>query len=80
MCLRSAYFQQIEEDVQKYSKVITELKAAISTFKTKDMTELIKFHKHVESILEKLTDETQVNITEKVCYFHYASTSISISS
>jgi len=44
------------------------------------MTELIKFHKHVESILEKLTDETQVNITEKVCYFHYASTSISISS
>ncbi|KAJ6935460.1 hypothetical protein NC652_010467 [Populus alba x Populus x berolinensis] len=57
---RSAYFQQIEEDVQKYSKVITELKAAISTFKTKDMTELIKFHKHVESILEKLTDETQV--------------------
>ncbi|KAJ6935421.1 hypothetical protein NC652_010437 [Populus alba x Populus x berolinensis] len=56
---RSAYFQQIEEDVQKYSKVITELKAAISTFKTKDMTELIKFHKHVESILEKLTDETQ---------------------
>ncbi|KAI9395843.1 hypothetical protein POPTR_004G038400v4 [Populus trichocarpa] len=57
---RSAYFQQIEEDVQKYSKEITELKAAISTFKTKDMTELIKFHKHVESILEKLTDETQV--------------------
>lgn len=75
MCLRSAYFQQIEEDVQKYSKVITELKAAISTFKTKDMTELIKFHKHVESILEKLTDETQVNITEKVCYFYYSSTS-----
>uniref|UniRef100_A0A6N2LD30 Hydroxyproline-rich glycoprotein family protein n=1 Tax=Salix viminalis TaxID=40686 RepID=A0A6N2LD30_SALVM len=57
---RSAYFQQIEEDAQKYSKAITELKAAISTFKTKDMAELIKFHKHVESILEKLTDETQV--------------------
>ncbi|KAJ6402045.1 hypothetical protein OIU84_014173 [Salix udensis] len=57
---RSAYFQQIEEDAQKYSKAIIELKAAISTFKTKDMAELIKFHKHVESILEKLTDETQV--------------------
>ncbi|CAK7350648.1 unnamed protein product [Dovyalis caffra] len=57
---RSSYFQQIEEDAQKYAKAITELKAAISTFKTKDMTELIKFHKHVESILEKLTDETQV--------------------
>lgn len=57
---RSAYFQQIEEDVQKYAKPITELKTAISTFQTKDMTELIKFHKHVESVLENLTDETQV--------------------
>ncbi|KAF9683541.1 hypothetical protein SADUNF_Sadunf04G0024500 [Salix dunnii] len=51
---------QIEEDAQKYSKAITELRAAISTFKTKDMAELVKFHRHVESILEKLTDETQV--------------------
>ncbi|XWS15709.1 hypothetical protein CRYUN_Cryun34aG0025200 [Craigia yunnanensis] len=60
MTKRSAYFQQIEEDVEKYAKSITELKTAISTFKTKDMTELLKFHKHAESFLENLTDETQV--------------------
>jgi len=75
LCIRSAYFQQIEEDVQKHAKAVTELKATISSFKTKDLTELIKFHKHVESILENLTDETQVNIAEKVCYFHYSSMS-----
>nr|POF03722.1 uncharacterized protein CFP56_06642 [Quercus suber] len=57
---RSAYFQQIEEDVQKYAKSITELRSVISTFKTKDMAELIKFHKNVECILENLTDESQV--------------------
>ncbi|KAM3700255.1 hypothetical protein ACJW30_05G084400 [Castanea mollissima] len=57
---RSAYFQQIEEDVKKYAKSITELRSVISTFKTKDMAELIKFHKNVESILETLTDESQV--------------------
>ncbi|KAK8524446.1 hypothetical protein V6N12_029312 [Hibiscus sabdariffa] len=57
---RSAYFQQIEEDVEKYAKSITELKTAISTFSTNDMTKLLKFHKHVESILENLSDETQV--------------------
>ncbi|XP_065877186.1 uncharacterized protein At4g04980 [Euphorbia lathyris] len=57
---RSAYFQQIEEDVQKYASSIMELKKEISTFKNNDMTELIKFHKHVESILEHLTDESQV--------------------
>lgn len=59
--LRSAYFQQIEEDVEKHAKSITELKSSISTFQTKDMAELLKFHKQVESILEKLTDESQVN-------------------
>ncbi|GMI93404.1 hypothetical protein HRI_003009700 [Hibiscus trionum] len=57
---RSAYFQQLEEDVEKYAKSITELKTAINTFSTNDMTKLLKFHKHVESILENLTDETQV--------------------
>ncbi|GAV74431.1 hypothetical protein CFOL_v3_17911, partial [Cephalotus follicularis] len=57
---RSAYFQQIEEDVQKYSKLITELKVSISSFQAKEMDDLLKFHKHVESILENLTDETQV--------------------
>ncbi|GMI77601.1 hypothetical protein HRI_001429400 [Hibiscus trionum] len=57
---RSAYSQQIEDDVEKYAKSITELKTAISTFSTNDMTKLLKFHKHMESILENLTDETQV--------------------
>ncbi|MBA0662429.1 hypothetical protein Goklo_006552, partial [Gossypium klotzschianum] len=60
MTKRSTYFIQIEEDVQKYEKSIKELRTSISTFKTADMSELIKFNKHVESILEKLTDETQV--------------------
>ncbi|XP_062162974.1 uncharacterized protein At4g04980-like isoform X2 [Alnus glutinosa] len=60
MTKRSAYFQQIEEDVQKYAKSITDLKLTINTFQTKDMAELIKFHKTIESILEHLTDESQV--------------------
>ncbi|GKV00889.1 hypothetical protein SLEP1_g13500 [Rubroshorea leprosula] len=60
MTKRSAYFQQIEEDVQKYSKVITELRSSISSFKSKDMIEMNEFHKHVESVLESLADETQV--------------------
>lgn len=60
MTKRSAYFQQIEEDVQKYAKSIMELKSAITSFQTKDMPELLKFHKHVESHLEALTDESQV--------------------
>ncbi|XP_010533899.1 PREDICTED: uncharacterized protein At4g04980 [Tarenaya hassleriana] len=60
MTKRSSYFQQIEEDVQKYMKSINELKAEISKFQTKDMTELLNFHRRVESVLEKLTDETQV--------------------
>ncbi|KAE8732504.1 Toll-Interleukin-Resistance domain family protein [Hibiscus syriacus] len=60
MTKRSDYFQQIEEEVEKYAKSITELKTAISTFSTNDMTKLLKFHKHVESILENVTDEIQV--------------------
>lgn len=59
-CSRSAYFQQIEEDVKNHAKAITELKPSISTFQSSDMNELLKFHKHVESILEHLTDESQV--------------------
>lgn len=70
MCLRSAYFQQIEEDVQKYAKSITELRSVISTFKTKDMAELIKFHKNVECILENLTDESQVHIIYRSLLIH----------
>lgn len=65
---RSAYFQQIEEDVQKYSNSITALKSSISTFKNKDMNELITYHKYVESILENLADETQVT-TVKIVQF-----------
>jgi len=59
---RSSYFQQIEEDVQKYTQHIIELRSSITNFKTKEMTELIKFHKEVESVLEKLTDESQVSL------------------
>ncbi|KAM5588319.1 uncharacterized protein ABKV19_006653 [Rosa sericea] len=60
MTKRSAYFQQIEEDVQKYSKAIINMRTTLSSFQTKDMNELLEFHKKVESILENLTDETQV--------------------
>ncbi|KAL5576797.1 hypothetical protein UlMin_018496 [Ulmus minor] len=60
MTKRSAYFQQIEEDVQKYAKPIREMRTVISSFQTKDKEELLKFHKEVESILEHLTDESQV--------------------
>ncbi|CAL0331407.1 unnamed protein product [Lupinus luteus] len=57
---RSSYFQQIEEDVQKYTQEIINLRSTITDFKTKDMTELSKFHKDVETVLENLTDESQV--------------------
>ncbi|KAL0398626.1 UNVERIFIED_CONTAM: hypothetical protein Sradi_2205900 [Sesamum radiatum] len=60
MTKRSAYFQQIEEDVKNHAGTIKEVKAAINSFETSDMNELLKFHKYVESQLEKLTDETQV--------------------
>lgn len=60
MTKRSSYFQQIEEDVKNYSDSIKEVKSALVSFQTTDMDELIKFHKYVESHLEKLTDETQV--------------------
>ncbi|CAL5213404.1 unnamed protein product [Lathyrus oleraceus] len=60
MTKRSSYFIQIEEDVQKYTKQILELRPKITNFKTNNMTELSNFQKDVESILEKLTDESQV--------------------
>ncbi|ESQ38097.1 hypothetical protein EUTSA_v10029342mg [Eutrema salsugineum] len=60
MTKRSSYFQQIEEDVRKYAEAIDELKSSIQHFQTKDMKELLEFHSKVESVLEKLTDETQV--------------------
>ncbi|KAM0950984.1 putative protein CHUP1 [Dioscorea sansibarensis] len=60
MTKRSAYFRQIEEDVQKHSISIMEMKSAIESFKTKDMLELINFRQDIEKRLECLTDETQV--------------------
>ncbi|CAN1810755.1 Uncharacterized protein At4g04980 [Linum perenne] len=57
---RSAYFRQIEEDAQTYAEEITRLKRELSSFKTKDMTELVSFYNYVESVLENLTDESQV--------------------
>ncbi|KAM3251641.1 hypothetical protein P3L10_005711 [Capsicum annuum] len=60
MTKRSAYHQQIEEDVKVHAKTIKEMKTVITSSQTSDMSELIKFHKTVESHLEKLTDESQV--------------------
>lgn len=62
--IRSAYFQQIEEDVEKHAKTINEMKAALSSFQTKDMSELLKFHQYIELHLEDLTDESQVTSHE----------------
>lgn len=60
MTKRSAYFHQIEEDVEKYSQMVMKLGVDIHSFKNKDMDELLKFHRDVEQHLEKLSDETQV--------------------
>ncbi|KAL4313232.1 hypothetical protein GQ457_01G033340 [Hibiscus cannabinus] len=57
---RSPFFKQIEEDVETHGKSILELKAAINSFETKDMAQLIKFQQDMEAILEVLTDESQV--------------------
>ncbi|EOA34013.1 hypothetical protein CARUB_v10021509mg [Capsella rubella] len=57
---KSAYFLQIQDDIAKYMKSINELKIEITKFQTKDMTELLNFHSRVESVLENLTDESQV--------------------
>lgn len=48
-----------------YKKAINELKTEISNFRSKDITEIQKFHRYVESVLEKLTDETQVSCNNK---------------
>jgi len=48
--------------MQTHGKTIMDLKAKINSFQTKDMIELIKFRNFIESHLENLTDETQVNI------------------
>ena len=43
------------------------MRTTISSFQTKDMDELLKFHRNVESVLEKLTDETQVDYILVYC-------------
>ncbi|KAF4363826.1 hypothetical protein F8388_000491, partial [Cannabis sativa] len=50
---RSAYFRKIEEDVEKYTNPILELKSSISCFETKDKDKLLKFHKNVELVLSR---------------------------
>lgn len=40
-----------------------ELRAKITTFKNTDMIEILKFRNQIESLLEKLTDESQVSPT-----------------
>eukprot|EP00253_Pinus_taeda_P012990 PITA_12990 len=57
---RSSYFQKIQEDVQRFATPIMEMKHAIECFETRNMDELLKFHRYVELHLEELTDETQV--------------------
>ncbi|XP_010458483.1 PREDICTED: uncharacterized protein At4g04980-like [Camelina sativa] len=57
---KSPYFQKIEEDVRVYMNSIKELKTEITKFQNKDITELQKLHHRVESVLDKLEDETQV--------------------
>ncbi|VFQ93845.1 unnamed protein product [Cuscuta campestris] len=60
MMKRSAYFQRIEEDVNKHHQEIIELMKAINSFQAKDMPELLQFCKEVEKHLDKLTDESKV--------------------
>lgn len=60
MAKRSPYFKQIEEDVQNHASSIMQMKSAINSFRTKDMSELRKFHQYVELHLKDLSDESQV--------------------
>lgn len=64
---RSAYFQQIEGDVQQHAECILETKVAIECFETSDMDHLLRFHESVEIQLEDLTDETQVGQLFLLC-------------
>ncbi|KAK1378825.1 Phosphoinositide-binding clathrin adaptor, N-terminal [Heracleum sosnowskyi] len=60
MTKRSSYFLQIEEDVKNHAESVKEVKKNLNSFQATDMNELLKFHRDVESHLEKLTDESQV--------------------
>ncbi|CAI6004633.1 unnamed protein product [Closterium sp. NIES-65] len=57
---RSAYFQQIEADVVKHADAIWQAKADLEAFQTTDFEELVAFRAKIESLLQDLTDETQV--------------------
>ncbi|CAI7779285.1 unnamed protein product, partial [Closterium sp. NIES-53] len=56
----SAYFQQIEADVVKHADAIWQAKADLEAFQTTDFNELVSFRAKIESLLQDLTDETQV--------------------
>lgn len=71
---RSSYFRQIEEDVEKHSASILKMISSLNSFKTKDMKELSRFHQNIEQVLEKLTDETQVELHAII---HYSLLSVS---
>ncbi|CAI5504670.1 unnamed protein product [Closterium sp. Naga37s-1] len=58
--LSSAYFQQIEADVVKHADAIWQAKADLEAFQTTDFEELVAFRAKIESLLQDLTDETQV--------------------
>jgi hypothetical protein len=60
LMIRSTYYQKIEEDCIKYRSSILEIQSALVAFKATNMTELLKFHQHVEDHLENLSDERQV--------------------
>lgn len=48
--------------MQRYHEPIEESKKELDSFETADMEQLLRFHKKLESILENLTDETQVTL------------------
>eukprot|EP00252_Welwitschia_mirabilis_P008225 TRINITY_DN19964_c0_g2_i1.p1 TRINITY_DN19964_c0_g2~~TRINITY_DN19964_c0_g2_i1.p1 ORF type:complete len:719 (+),score=165.02 TRINITY_DN19964_c0_g2_i1:221-2158(+) len=57
---KSSFFQKIAKDVECFATEIEEMKTQIESFETKNMDDLLKFYLDVESLLEKLTDESQV--------------------
>lgn len=57
---RSAYFRKIEDDVNKQASSILFVKSQLESYESRDMNELLKFHRSIEVHLEQLTDESQV--------------------
>ncbi|CAI5976693.1 unnamed protein product [Closterium sp. NIES-64] len=51
---------QIEADVVKHADAIWQAKADLEAFQTTDFEELVAFRAKIESLLQDLTDETQV--------------------